>query len=75
MPLRRLASLAILRDRRPVRRRYGWTDAHVRAAVPRVLWAKCIGSILGVFTAMHSTGMALGGYLGGLLHDRFDGYS
>jgi MFS family permease len=36
---------------------------------------KAIGSILGVFTAMHSTGMALGGYLGGLLHDRFDGYS
>lgn len=36
---------------------------------------KAIGSILGVFTAMYSTGMALGGYLGGLFHDRFDGYT
>jgi MFS family permease len=36
---------------------------------------KAIGSILGVFTAMSATGMALGGYLGGLFHDRFDGYT
>jgi MFS family permease len=36
---------------------------------------KAIGSILGVFTAMSSTGMALGGYLGGLFHDQFDGYT
>ncbi len=34
-----------------------------------------IGSILGVFTAISSAGMALGGYMGGLLHDRFDGYT
>jgi len=36
---------------------------------------KAIGSILDVFTAMSSTGMALGGFLGGLFHDRFDGYT
>jgi MFS family permease len=36
---------------------------------------KSIGAILGVFTAMSSTGMALGGYMGGILHDRFDGYT
>lgn len=36
---------------------------------------KAIGSILGVFTAMSSTGMAVGGYLGGFMHDRFDGYA
>jgi MFS family permease len=35
---------------------------------------KAIGSILGVFTAMSSTGRAVGGYLGGFMHDRFDGY-
>jgi MFS family permease len=36
---------------------------------------KAIGSILGVFTAISSTGMALGASMGGILHDRFDGYS
>jgi hypothetical protein len=36
---------------------------------------KAIGSILGVFTAMSSTGMAVGGYLDGFMHDRFDGYA
>jgi MFS family permease len=36
---------------------------------------KAIGSILGVFTAMSSMGMALGGYMGGVFHDRFDSYT
>lgn len=35
---------------------------------------RAIGAILGVFTAMYSTGMAVGGYMGGVLHDYSDNY-
>ena len=37
--------------------------------------AALFGIGIGVFTAMSATGMALGGYLGGLFHDRFDSYT
>jgi len=43
------------------------------AIARRLAKQKAIGSILGVCTAMYSTGMAVGGNMDSLLYDRLDG--